>query len=99
MLLSGAQASERRALYTLIVPRQFFDPHHERPDGINYLRFYLGTFVAYIKVDQRPSPKPFSQFLLAPGQPLKIIGRDSWKSQEFSIMRDILTKSTRRRRW
>ena len=72
------------------------DPHHERPEGINYLRFYLGTFVAYIKADRRPSPKPFSQFSLTPGQPLKIIGRDIWKSQEVSIRRDILTKSKRR---
>jgi hypothetical protein len=40
------------------------DPHPDRYDGINYLRFYLAGFVAYIKVDQRPPQDLLTDFII-----------------------------------
>ncbi len=72
------------------------DPHPEKNGGVNYLRFYLGTYIAYIKVDQRAAPEPFSKFVMTPGQPLKIIGRDLMHSPELAIMHDIVTRAKNR---
>src|SRR5205085_5334408 len=38
----------------------FMDPFGERWDGVNYYRFYLGRYLAYIKVDRRVVASIFS---------------------------------------
>lgn len=78
--------------------RAILDPHLERIEGINYARFYLGLYVAYIKVDSRESPEWVRPFLLAPGGPLKIIGRDLKEGRELAVLRGILNKPQNRRR-
>ena len=42
------------------------DPHPEKFNDINYCRFYLTGFMAYIKVDDRPVPDLMSDFYLRP---------------------------------
>ena len=64
-------------------------PFREKIDGINYYRFYLGGYVAYIKADQRNVPREFSELIMAQGQPLKIIMQDLNRRQEFSRMLSI----------
>jgi hypothetical protein len=67
----------------------FFDPHPEKFEAINYYRFYLGSYVAYIKIDKRQSPKFHSEVMLKPNAPLLIIGRELEGSKEFSLMKKI----------
>jgi hypothetical protein len=46
------------------------DPFAECWGGVRAYRFYLGRFVAYIKVDKRPFPEPFASAVLSPNGPL-----------------------------
>lgn len=69
------------------------DPHPDRPlNGINYMRFYLGGFIAYIKLDRRPAPDFLGQFKMSPNEPLIIILRDLTRSKELPLMRDIVER-------
>jgi len=63
------------------------DPHTDRLGGINYCRFYLGGYVAYIKVDKRRPPEPHPYFCLKPNEPLKIIARNLEKSAELKLIK------------
>lgn len=69
----------------------FFDPHPEKFEAINYYRFYLGTYVAYIKIDKRQPPKFHSEVMMKPQAPLLIIGRELEGSKEFPLMKKIAT--------
>lgn len=62
------------------------DPHRDRYDGVNYCRFYLGSYVAYIKTDQRKCVEPFSALIMKPNHPLYIIGRDMLKGKELPLL-------------
>jgi hypothetical protein len=66
--------------------KSILDPHDDKYSEVNYLRFYLAGYVAYIKVDHKPSPMPFSQFVMAENRPLYIICRDFEKSKELKLM-------------
>jgi hypothetical protein len=68
------------------------DPFTARNAGTNYLRFYLGTFMADIAVDRRALPAPLPQLALQPGEPLRIVERELHGSPELPILRDIATK-------
>jgi hypothetical protein len=68
------------------------DPHPEKFSRVNYYRFYIASYVAYIKVDKRKAPEPLSDFLLKEGQPLIIIGRDFRNSAELQLMHSIVKK-------
>lgn len=72
------------------------NPHPEKREGINYCRFYLGSYVAYIKMDKRISPKPLGDFLLTPRPPLYIICRNLEKSKELPLMRKIALSANSR---
>jgi hypothetical protein len=63
------------------------DPHTDRFSGINYCRFYLGGYVAYMKVDKRRPPEPHPHFCLKPNEPLKIIARNLEKSVELKLIK------------
>jgi len=65
------------------------DPHPERYDGVNYARFYLSGFVAYIKFDHRPPPDWLADFILRPNAPLTILLRSARESADAVVMRDI----------
>jgi hypothetical protein len=69
------------------------DPHRDRYDGINYFRFYLAHFVSYIKVDKRPPPDSLKELYLKPGEPLIIIFRNSLRSKDVRVMRNVVVKS------
>jgi len=65
------------------------NPQPERWGKINYYRFYLAGYMAYIKVDSRPTPDFISELALNPERPLVIIVRDLRTSRDFKIMHDI----------
>ena len=69
------------------------DPHEDVYSGVNFLRFYLADYIAYIKIDEKPTPKPFSQFEISENQPLYIICRDFTKSKELNLMKELIRKS------
>ncbi|MFC6674081.1 hypothetical protein [Marinobacterium aestuariivivens] len=75
------------------VGRTILDPHRERWEGINYYRLYMYGYVFYIKVDKRPTPKLFRDFVLFDGEPLIIIGRDIHNSKEYPVMLSVVKKS------
>jgi len=66
------------------------DPHPEKFFGINYVRFYLGGYVAYVKVDQRKTPASLSKHILRDGKSLCIIVRDLERSQELAVIKNII---------
>jgi len=66
------------------------DPHKERPEGINYCRFYLGGYVAYIKTDSRPGVAHLRDFALSPSGPLYVIARDLERSKELPLIKKML---------
>lgn len=62
------------------------DPHEDNYSGVNYLRFYLVNYIAYIKVDHKPAPSPFSQCAMAESRPLYIICKDFERSNELKLI-------------
>lgn len=62
------------------------DPFAERYSGVNYYRLYLGTYVASIKVDRRPTPNDLRPSILAPSSPLRIVARQFEHSKEKAVM-------------
>jgi hypothetical protein len=79
-----------------VIGKVFLNPHRDRIDGVNYVRFYLAGYVAYVKTDRRPTPKPFRHFMLASDQPLRIVGRQFWESKEVWLMQKIATRQKNR---
>ncbi len=69
------------------------DPHQDKFEGINYCRFYLSGFVAYIKVDNLTVPNFIKELYLRPGTPIPIILRDVHHSKEWTVIKDIFQKS------
>lgn len=63
------------------------DPHPEKfKPGINYNRFYLSRFIAYIKTDKRSASGSFKELQMHPLSSLKIISRDLAKSNELPLL-------------
>lgn len=75
--------------------QSILDPHPERVSRVNYVRFYLGGFVAYIKVDQRPAPGMLDPLKLTPHEPLHIVLRNLERSKELPLMRRIVESTER----
>ena len=73
-----------------ILGETILDPHPEKWEGVNYYRFYLGGYVAYIKADKRPAPHPLADFALSPAGPLRIIARHLERSKELPLIKDIM---------
>ena len=73
------------------------DPFAERWSGVRSYRFYLGRFVAYIKVDRRPFRQPFAKDALTPERPLHVICRQLTASKDFRVMEHVLTYEINRR--
>lgn len=66
------------------------DPHDDKYSGVNFFRFYLASYIAYIKVDDKPTPVPFSQFAMSENRPLYIVCRDFTKSKELNLMKELI---------
>jgi hypothetical protein len=65
------------------------NPHAGKLVGINYVQFYLGGFVGYIKTDRRQWPEPLSQFLVTPESCVLVVGRDTAGSPELPVLREM----------
>lgn len=74
------------------------DPHPDRYDGVNYLRFYLAGFVAYIKVDRRPPIEPLAGFILRPDTPITVLRRSAREGKDGVVMRELARAAWIRRR-
>jgi hypothetical protein len=73
------------------------DPHPDRYDGINYFRFYLAGFVAYIKVDHRPPQDALADFILGPHAPLIVLLRSALESKDGAVMRELARSAWKRK--
>jgi hypothetical protein len=69
------------------------DPHLERYEGINYCRFYLGGFIAYIKIDRRPSPPALVDLVLRENTPIVVVARSAREGKDAEVMRDIARRA------
>jgi hypothetical protein len=69
------------------------DPFRERYEQVNYYRFYLGSYIAYVKVDRQTTPGVFDQFTLAPERPLRIVARNFDQSKEKVVMRKLVEEN------
>lgn len=67
-----------------------FDPYMYKNSGVNYLRFYLASYMADIKVDHKPTPKLLSQFAMAENRPLYIPCRNFERSKELSLAKKLV---------
>jgi len=74
------------------------DPHLERYEGINYCRFYLAGFVAYVKVDHRAPPEFLRDFVLRDGAPIVVLARSASGSKDTVVMRDIAQAALKAKR-
>ncbi len=62
------------------------DPHPEKYERINHVRFYVyGGFTFLIKVDQRPPPKFLEHMILAEGRPFPLVLRDLSPSERIAL--------------
>ena len=73
------------------------NPLPERWDEINYYRFFLAGYMAYIKVDRRPAPHFMSVLALDPEKPLIIFLRALRTSKDFKVMKNIAKSSVLRK--
>ena len=65
------------------------DPHPEKYDGISFCRFYLSGFVAYIKVDNRPTPSFLTDLRFQEGKPLVVLARSLRKSPDGRVKQEL----------
>jgi hypothetical protein len=74
------------------------DPFPERygETGIRFYRLYVGNFIAYVKVDQRPAESPIQDLQLTPDAPLRIVQRSFAESKERRVMRNVVVETERR---
>ena len=64
--------------------RAILDPERTRLEGINYYVFYLGKYVAHVKVDTRPTSKSWHQ---PSSKEILVLSRgDIMESKEVEIM-------------
>ena len=71
------------------------DPYMYENLGVNYIRFYLASYMADIKVDHRPTPEPLSKIVMTENKPLYIICRDFEKSKELALMKKLVDSERR----
>lgn len=69
------------------------DPHPEKYDGISFCRFYLSGFVAYIKVDKRPTPSFLKDLHLQEDWPLIVLARSFQNSPDGRVMGELAERA------
>lgn len=74
------------------------DPYMYKNDGVDYTRFYFANYIADIKVDLKETPLPLSKLSLAENIPLCIVCRNFENSKEFSINKNIVRHTERRKK-
>jgi hypothetical protein len=74
------------------------DPLAERWDGVRAYRFYLGRFVAYIKVDQRSFSEQLAKGALTPDGPLHVVSRQFAGSKDLRVAEHVFAYELNRQR-
>lgn len=74
------------------------DPHPEKFESVSFTRFYLTGFLAYIKVDQRPTPRVFSDYRVQESGPLIVLSRRLHNSSDGALMRKIAEDAVAKKR-
>lgn len=69
------------------------DPYKTTLLDVNYYRFFLASYIADIKVDEKSTPASLSSFTIAHNRPLVIISRNLEKSKDFEVMRKVIRDS------
>jgi hypothetical protein len=72
------------------IGKSTLDPHEDVYSGVNFFRFYLASYIAYIKIDAKSLPQLFSKLAVSENQPLYIICRDFTKSKELNLVVDLV---------
>lgn len=70
-----------------------FDPHPFKIDERNYYKFYVGFYVAVIKVDSFPGPDVFRETALGSEEQLLVFPRDIRRAPELSAAKYILKRA------
>lgn len=71
------------------------DPFREKYEHVNFYRMYLGNYICYVKVDQRPTPGSLRYVQLTPKHPLVVVARNLASSKECPIMRRMADRYAR----
>ncbi len=66
------------------------DPHMYENSGVNYVRFYMASYMADIKVDHKLTPNQLSKLTITRNNPLYIICRDFKKSRELDLIKKLI---------
>lgn len=66
------------------------DPHMYENSDVNYIRFYLASYMADIKVDHKPTPMQLSKLAINQNSPLYIICRNFLESKELNLMKKLV---------
>lgn len=74
-----------------------FDPYMYQNSDVQYIRFYLASYVADIKVDHKPTPNKLSKLTIADNRPLHIICRDFKESKELILTMKLISNSIMKR--
>jgi hypothetical protein len=74
------------------------DPDRKKIEGLNYYRFYLGGYIAYIKADKRRSLGLHADLMMKPGEPLIIVHRDLNQSKELPLIQNIVLSANKGRK-
>jgi hypothetical protein len=74
------------------------DPHPEKFESVSFIRFYLTGILAYIKVDQRPTPSVFADCRVQESGPLIVLSRRLHNSRDALVMRDLAESAIAKKR-
>lgn len=72
--------------------KSILDPDAYNHGNVHYFRFYLADYIAYIKVDNKPTPKLLSYVALSKNTPLLILCRDFINSKELNLMKNLVNR-------
>lgn len=72
------------------IGKSMLDPYYTKLEGINFICIYMGGYAIYIKVDKRPCPNLFSQLVISPNQPLRVLSRSFLESKEYPLLQALV---------
>ena len=67
------------------------DPYMYKNSGVSYVRFYLASYVADIKIDRQPTPEQLFKLTITQNKPLYIICREFEKSKELDLIKNLIS--------
>ncbi len=73
--------------------RGFLDPDRTKYEKVNHYRFYLGEYMAVIKVSSLSDPKCFQELYIKENKDVICTFRDFRKSKEYNVMKLVSKKS------